>query len=103
MAQSPQLAASDCTLMQAPLQSFSPAFGQVQAPFAQLCPPEQALPQAPQLAGSVAVVTQVVPQSVCPVAQPQEPFEQLWPLAQAVPHAPQLLESVAVFVQALLQ
>lgn len=50
-------------LMQTPLQSFWPG-GHVQTPPWQLFPPVQALPQLPQLALSVAVLTQVPLQSV---------------------------------------
>jgi hypothetical protein len=62
MAQSPQLAASDVTSMHAPLHSFSPAFGHVQAPLTHVWPPGHAAPHAPQLLTSVDVFTQAEPQ-----------------------------------------
>src|SRR5579884_1180626 len=62
----------------------------------------QALPQPPQLAGSVAVLTQVPPQAASPCwAQDgavQAPPLQT-PLAQPLPHAPQFAGSLARLAQ----
>jgi len=57
----------------------------------------QALPHAPQWAGSVASAAQRPPQLVCPGAQ-QMPLVQICPAAQAVPHAPQLGGWFAVLI-----
>jgi hypothetical protein len=89
--------------MQAPLQSFSPAFAQLHAPLTQLWPPEQVVPQAPQLFTSVAVLTQTPLQAVCPAEQAHAPLTQLRPPEQTVPQVPQLLASLAVFTQFPLQ
>ena len=43
--------------------------GHLQALSWQVCPPEQGLPQTPQLVESLAVLTHVEPQSVCPELQ----------------------------------
>ena len=54
-------------------------------------PPEQTFPHAPQLAASVSVFTQDVPQAV-PTGQVsgvQVPLTQMFPVAHAVPQAPQ--------------
>lgn len=56
----------------------------------QICPAGQTLPQAPQLLGSVDMLTQVglpfTEQTDCPPGQkhafPNPPFSQLWPTAQ---------------------
>ena len=60
----------------------------------------QAMPQPPQLLGSLEVVVQTLLQSV-PVVQVQVPPTQVSPPAvlQACPQLPQLLTSVAVAVQ----
>ncbi len=50
----------------------------------------QRLPQAPQLATSLAVLTHVPEQLVCPVGQPQRPAAQTCPPVHATPQAPQL-------------
>src|SRR6185312_3655179 len=73
----------------------------LQAPFEHTSPPEHACPHAPQLAGSLAVWTQSVPQSVVPPRQvtPHLPVEQTWPLGHAVPQAPQLAGSFCVSTQ----
>ena len=62
VAQVPQLVASEAT--QAPLQDICPD-GHLHALSWQVCPPEQALPQTPQLLESLAVFTHAEPQSVC--------------------------------------
>jgi hypothetical protein len=60
----------------------------VQLPPTQLSPEPQAVPHPPQFAGSVAVSTQVPPQSISPVGQTHAP-EALhdWPVGQ-MPHEP---------------
>jgi hypothetical protein len=55
-------------------------------------PPEQELPQAPQLVELVWVLTQELPHQVCPVGHTQEPLEQERPPEQELPQAPQLVE-----------
>jgi hypothetical protein len=66
----------------------------------QTVPVVHALPQAPQLALSVCVLTHTPPQSVMPGPQsPQTPAEHCWPIGHAWPHMPQLLLSVCVLVQ----
>ena len=61
----PQFVTLVCVSTQAPLQSVAPT-GQDEPhrPLAQVWPAEHATPQAPQLAASVAVLTQRPPQSV---------------------------------------
>ena len=61
------------------------------------------LPQAPQLAGSRVVSTQVLPHSVWPGGQvdTQAPSEHLVPAGQARPHAPQLAGSESTLAQVL--
>ena len=66
-------------------------------PAVQVCPIAHERPHMPQLAVSVIVLTQAVPQRVWPVPQaiiPQTPAVQTWPVMQAVPHAPQLARSL---------
>jgi hypothetical protein len=63
-----------------------------QVPLQQTWGKEQALPQTPQLSGSVCRLTQVPLQQV--------PF---WPGRQASPQAPQLLTSLVRSTQAPLQ
>jgi hypothetical protein len=59
------------------------------------------LPHVPQLALSVAVVTQALPQSVVPAGHVarQRPFEHACPVLQAVPHDPQFIGSDLVETQ----
>ncbi len=64
--QVPQWFASEAT--QAPPQLSMPD-GHLHVLSWQVCPPEQALPQTPQLPESLAGFTQVEPQSVCPELQ----------------------------------
>ena len=77
VAQLPQLVASDAT--QEPPQESCPD-AHLHTPLWQVCPPEQALPQTPQLLESELVSTQVEPQAVCPELQvmpvPPVPFPQ---------------------------
>lgn len=59
-------------------------------------PPSHAIPQPPQLFGSVWVFTQLPEQAVCPVGHEHAPPSQLSPVghaaqvAPAVPHEPLL-------------
>ena len=62
----------------------------------------QALPQAPQLASSLWVFTQV-PQAVSPVGHWHCPSQQAEPAPQALPQAPQLVLSFWTFTQEPLQ
>ena len=78
---------------------------QVQAPAEQAWYGPQAVPQAPQFAGSVCRLVQAVPHR-SGVAPPQPtvlathaPEEQSWPAGQAVPQAPQFAGSVCTSVQ----
>jgi hypothetical protein len=64
---------------------------QLQVPFWHVCPPEQTLPQVPQLLLSVLTFRQPPPQQV--LAAPE----------QTLPQAPQLLLLVCVSMQALPQ
>ncbi len=63
---------------------------------AEFAPDAQTVPQAPQLRGSLAVVTQVPLQRVVPAMQAsmQEPAEQSCPLPHEVPQRPQLVALV---------
>jgi hypothetical protein len=72
---------------------------ETQVPLLHDVPAAQALPQPPQLAGSLAVFTQDVPQLVIPVAHPQLPLLQALPAGHDLPQAPQLSGSLAVLVQ----
>jgi len=69
------------------------------APFWQICPVPQAMPQAPQFEGLLLVSVQPPLQIVCPGGHPQVPFWQVTPGAQALPQAPQFLGSLLVSVQ----
>lgn len=60
----------------------------------------QAVPQPPQLVGSVCVLTQTPEQLVWPVGQTQFPPTQARPAGQMLPHVPQLLALVCVLTQA---
>jgi len=77
---------------------------QVQAPPVQLCPVAQARPQVPQLATSLATLTQAPLQLVSPAAQVavQAPCEQTC-APQAVPQAPQFMGSETRLTQVPLQ
>ena len=63
----------------------------VHLPAVHTCPEPQAVPQPPQLRGSVDVSTQAPPHKDCPVAQElaQAPFEHTWPTWHGFEHAPQ--------------
>jgi hypothetical protein len=81
---------------QAPPQSDVP-LGHAQVPFTHVIPAAQAVPHAPQLAGSLARVTHAPAHMVCPAAHwvVHWPEAQACPAAQTVPQAPQLAGSVA--------
>lgn len=71
-------------------------------PSEQCVPDGQMLPQAPQLALSVLVLTQigaVVPHGVVPFGQPQTPSLQTCPAGQMLPHLPQLALSLLRLTQ----
>ena len=89
--QTPQWVASDAT--QEPPQESCPE-GHLHWPLWQVCPVEQALPQAPQLFESELVSTQVEPQGDCPELQvrpvppvplPPVPVELLPPVPEVFP------------------
>ena len=61
----------------------------------------QAVPQPPQLAVSVCVLTQRPMQLFSPIGHEHMPAVQVWPIGQAVPHAPQLALSLAVSTQVI--
>ena len=61
----------------------------------------QALPQAPQLRRSDAVLMQRPPQRTSPIAHWQVPATQLWPAVQLRPQLPQLVLSMRVSTQEL--
>jgi hypothetical protein len=69
-------------------------------------PAPQAMPQPPQLLGSLLVSVHVPLQSVCPDGQPppplatQVPLEQVVPEPHTLPQLPQLLGSLARVTQA---
>jgi hypothetical protein len=74
-----------------------------QRPMAHTCPAGHALPQAPQWARSVSVLTHtLLLQRVCVPGQlcTQAPALHTWPAAQALPHAPQCWALVRVSTQA---
>jgi hypothetical protein len=104
----PQLALSEVRSTHAPLQFVVPV-PQPAEPhelFEHVCVLEQALPHAPQLFGSVAVVTQATPpseQDIWPAAQVQLDATQVLPPPHVVPHWPQLFGSVPSETQFPLQ
>jgi hypothetical protein len=66
-----------------------------QLPATQFCDVEQALPQPPQLFGSVLVLVHTPPHSVRLPWQVHAPPLQVAPAGQALPQLPQLFGSVA--------
>jgi hypothetical protein len=60
-----------------------------QLPLLQGSPGPQSHPHAPQLCGSLAVLTQIPPQSVWPAGQTHLPATHSLPPVQALPHFPQ--------------
>jgi len=77
--------------------------GQPHAPMLHACPPVHALPQKPQLSGSLVVFVQLVPHAIKPALHDAEhvPAEQYGLSApQTVPHAPQFMASDIVFTHA---
>lgn len=99
-AQAPQFFGSDASLTQVPPQRESPA-----PQFAMHCPavqtvaPVHALPQAPQLRLSVAVLVHALLQSVWLVPHAQLPEPQTSPVLHALPQAPQLAGSLFSLTQ----
>lgn len=73
------------------------------APRAQTVPEEQAVPHAPQFAGSSVSAVQVAPQRVSPAEHAQAPPEHCSPTAQAWLHPPQCFASRWVSMHALPQ
>lgn len=59
------------------------------------------MPQLPQLAGSVAVVTQLFPHALWPDGHTQVPPTQDWPETQPLLQPPQFAESVSAFTHAV--
>jgi hypothetical protein len=78
---------------------FGAADPHTHAPFVQVLPVGQTVPQAPQFCSSVAVSVQAFPQSSCEPGHWHEPPLQTRPPVHVVPHAPQFRASVAVFTQ----
>ena len=70
----------------------------IHAPAEQVSVALQALPQLPQLAGSVLGLTHEPPQLMSPLTQ-QRPLEHALSVLQTVPQAPQLLGSAPVSLQ----
>jgi hypothetical protein len=95
---------------QVPLQQVCPIMQVVmphlQAPFTQVEPVPQLVPQPPQLLTSdMRLLHPWLPQQLCPVpqiapvgAQPHLPLTQMVPLAHCVPQPPQLCGSIAVMM-----
>src|SRR5690349_8335875 len=63
-------------------------------------PAPQALPQAPQLATSVMVLEQAIPQAMSGGGHAQPPLTQVWVPPHTLPHEPQLAASLLGFTQA---
>jgi len=85
--QPPQLVTLVCRFTQAPLQAVRPApQTRVQAPLVQVSPLAHALPQAPQLLGSVASFTHVLLHNTCPAGQ--APAVQTPPVQLPLWHCP---------------
>jgi hypothetical protein len=107
LSQLPQWLMSVCTSTHVPLQLVWPA-GQAHAPAVQLRPAAQALPQAPQLSGSVwndTASRQPVPHCVWPAGQlatHAEAEHSGVPAGQAMPQAPQFEPSAVVLTQPVL-
>jgi hypothetical protein len=93
--QPPQLAGSLVVVTQrAGLPQATVPTGQTHWPAAQIVPPEQTVPQAPQLPALDSKSTQAPLQVVSPVPQvPHIPWLHEVPAEQAVPQAPQLVGS----------
>jgi hypothetical protein len=90
MSQEPQWSASLWTFTHALEQSVSPApHEDTQAPAEHTSGAPQALPQAPQLAGSLASDVHAEPHKVSSGGQAHVPPTHICPSAHATPHAPQ--------------
>ena len=77
-----------------------------QAPFVQLWPAPQVVPQPPQFAPSVIVSTQLAPHRVCVPGQRgimHDPDTHDVPPVHALPHVPQFIMSVCRFGQLVPQ
>jgi hypothetical protein len=85
---------------QVPPQSVVPV-GQPQVPAMQALPPEQVVPQVPQLAVSDLVSTHRFAHRVsdAPQVAAQTPTEQTWPAAQALVHEPHRVGSLLTSTQ----
>jgi hypothetical protein len=90
----PQCAASDMGSKHCPAQNKTPS-GQPHTPPKQGTPISQTLPQAPQLAASVATLAQVAPHFWKPAAHAvsHEPLAHTDGAVHALPQVPQLLLS----------
>lgn len=105
----PQCWGSVARLTHCPLQLVSVPQSSVQVPLAQTCPDRQAEAQAPQLFGSVRVLTQACPHFVSPALQVKPQTPELQPALppagaeQALAQAPQLPTSLCTFLQVPLQ
>jgi len=75
-----------------------------QTPAAQVLVGSHAVPQVPQLRGSVAVLVQMPAQAVCVPGQTRQlPFWQATPAPQTLPQDPQFAGSEAVSVHSVPQ
>jgi hypothetical protein len=101
--QAPQFLGSLRISVQAPPLHPTPLFRQLQTPFWHEVPAPHAALHAPQLALSVASLTQPLPQADMPAGQPQTPPEQVSPEGHRFPQPPQLRVSVIALVHAPLQ
>jgi hypothetical protein len=107
--QVPQFALSVAVLVQLcpaspPQRVLPPGQLPAHAPLTHASVPVQVLPQAPQLLGSVFVVTHDEPQSVCPETHSVEHtlLTHAVPAAQTCPHMPQFALSEVVLVHVLV-
>jgi hypothetical protein len=66
-------------------------------------PMAHAVPQAPQLAGSVAVSEQTPPHTIVPIGHAHVPMVQVRPPVHAIPQPPQFMLLASVFTQRVPQ
>jgi len=94
--QAPQLARS-CAVSTQPPPQFSCPGWQLAAhcPAAHTAPAAQALPHAPQLAGSVRGSTHLSPHACIPAGHTHAPPLQSFPAEQRLPHDPQFAAELA--------
>jgi len=78
----------------------SAAHVSTQLPNEHICPEGQALPHAPQFAGSLSSETQDPPQVTCPAGQAHWPPRHVVPPAHDLPQAPQFAASLPVSTHA---